>query len=225
MIWEERVMPPRPKFTRDELIKGALELAREGGLEAIVARNLGNKMNTAPSTIFTHFSSVEEIRQAVIEAAREIYNGYVEEGLNLVPPMKGFAVQYIRFAMEEPNLYSILFMNRRDDFKYVDFIINEGHYEKVIMAAQKDFSLSREQAEFVYHNMWAYAHGIAVMSATGVCKFLLEEISQMLGMACRSFLIGMKVPRDEREGFIPKAGGIIPGGIESYVTIIGNEKQ
>ena len=51
MIWEERVMPPRPKFTRDELIKGALELAREGGLEAIVARNLGNKMNTAPSTI------------------------------------------------------------------------------------------------------------------------------------------------------------------------------
>lgn len=218
-------MPPRPKFTRDELIKGALELAREGGLEAIVARNLGNKMNTAPSTIFTHFSSVEEIRQAVIEAAREIYNGYVEEGLNLVPPMKGFAVQYIRFAMEEPNLYSILFMNRRDDFKYVDFIINEGHYEKVIMAAQKDFSLSREQAEFVYHNMWAYAHGIAVMSATGVCKFLLEEISQMLGMACRSFLIGMKVPRDEREGFIPKAGGIIPGGIESYVTIIGNEKQ
>ncbi len=218
-------MPPRPKFTRDELIKGALELAREGGLEAIVARNLGNKMNTAPSTIFTHFSSVEEIRQAVIEAAREIYNGYVEEGLNLVPPMKGFAVQYIRFAMEEPNLYSILFMNRRDDFKYVDFIINEGHYEKVIMAAQKDFSLSREQAEFVYHNMWAYAHGIAVMSATGVCKFLLEEISQMLGMACRSFLIGMKVPRDEREGFIPKVGGIIPGGIESYVTIIGNEKQ
>ena len=218
-------MPPRPKFTRDELIKGALELAREGGLEAIVARNLGNKMNTAPSTIFTHFSSVEEIRQAVIEAAREIYNGYVEEGLNLVPPMKGFAVQYIRFAMEEPNLYSILFMNRRDDFKYVDFIINEGHYEKVIMAAQKDFSLSREQAEFVYHNMWAYAHGIAVMSATGVCKFLLEEISQMLGMACRSFLIGMKVPRDEREGFIPKAGGIMPGGIESYVTIIGNEKQ
>ena len=218
-------MPPRPKFTRDELIKGALELAREGGLEAIVARNLGNKMNTAPSTIFTHFSSVEEIRQAVIEAAREIYNGYVEEGLNFVPPMKGFAVQYIRFAMEEPNLYSILFMNRRDDFKYVDFIINEGHYEKVIMAAQKDFSLSREQAEFVYHNMWAYAHGIAVMSATGVCKFLLEEISQMLGMACRSFLIGMKVPRDEREGFIPKVGGIIPGGIESYVTIIGNEKQ
>ena len=212
-------MPPKPKFTREELIKTALELTREGGLEMVVARNLGKKLNTSPSTIFTHFESVEDIRQAVIEAARELYNGYVEEGLQMVPPMKGFAVQYIRFAMEESNLYSVLFMNKRDDFRYVDFIINEGHYERILTAAEKDFFLNREQAEFVYHNMWAYAHGIAVMSATGVCNFSLEEISQMLGMACRSFLIGMKMPRDEREKTMPKVGGVMAGSIESYVSV------
>ena len=212
-------MPPKPKFTKEELVQAALELTREGGLEMVVARNLGKRLDTAPSTIFTHFDSVEEIRQAVIEASREVYNGYVEEGLKMVPPMKGFAVQYIRFAMEESNLYSVLFMNKREGFKYVDFIVNEGHYEKIISAAEENFSLNREQAEFVYHNLWAYAHGIAVMSATGVCKFSLEEISQMLGMACRSFLIGMRVPRDEREGMMPEVGGVMPGGIESYVAV------
>lgn len=212
-------MPPKPKFTKEELVQVALELAREGGLEAVVARNLGKKLNTAPSTIFTHFNAVEDIRQAIVEAARELYNGYVEEGLRMVPPMKGFAVQYIRFAMEESNLYSILFMNKREDFKYIDFIVDEGHYEKVITAAEEDFAINRGQAEFVYHNMWAYAHGIAVMSATGVCKFSLEEISQMLGMACRSFLIGMKVPRDERENTMPRVGSVMLGGIESYVSV------
>ena len=212
-------MPPKPKFTKEELIQAALELAKEGGLEAIVARNLGKKLDTAPSTIFTHFNSVEDIRQAVVDVARELYNGYVEDGLKMVPPMKGFGVQYIRFAMEESNLYAILFMNKRDDFKYVDFIVDEGHYERVITAAEKDFALSRQQAEYLYHNMWAYAHGIAVMSATGVCKFSVEEISQMLGMACRSFLIGIRVPRDEREGVMPKVGGMMQGGIESYVTM------
>ena len=215
-------MPPKPKFTKEELIQAALELTREGGLELVVARNLGKKLNTAPSTIFTHFDSVEEIRQAVLDAARELYNGYVEEGLAMVPPMKGFGVQYIRFAMEESNLYSILFMNKRKEFKYVDFIIDEGHYEKVIAAAEESFSINREQAEFVYHNMWAYAHGIAVMSATGVCSFSVEEVSKMLGMACRSFLIGMRMPRDERESTVPKAGGIMKGDIGSYVTIDGN---
>lgn len=210
-------MPPKPKFTKEALVKAAIELTREGGLEAVVARNLGAKLETAPSTIFTHFSSVEEIRQAVIEEARVLYNRYVEEGLRMVPPMKGFAVQYIRFAMEEPMLYSVLFMKKRDDFKYVDFIVDEGHYERVITAAEKDFSLNREQAEFVYHNMWAYAHGIAVMSATGVCKFSMEEISQMLGMACRSFLIGMRMPRDEREKTMPSIGGTMQGSIASYI--------
>ena len=212
-------MPPKPKFTKEELIQAALELTREGGLESVVARNLGKKLDTAASTIFTHFDSVEDIRRAVMEKARELYNGYVEEGLSMVPPMKGFGVQYIRFAMEEPNLYAALFMNKRDDFKYVDFIVDEGHYERVITAAEKDFALNRQQAEFLYHNMWAYAHGIAVMSATGVCKFSLEEISQMLGMACRSFLIGIRVPRDERENVVPSMGGIMRGGIESYITM------
>jgi len=217
-------MPPKPKFTKEELVQAALELIREGGLELVVARNLGKKLNTAPSTIFTHFDSVEEIRQAALDTARELYNGYVEEGLAMVPPMKGFGIQYIRFAMEEPNLYSVLFMNKRDDFKYVDFIVHEGHYERIIAAAEKDFMLNRGQAESLYHNMWAYAHGIAVMSATGVCNFSLEEISQMLGMACRSFLIGMKVPRDEREKTMPKARGVMPGGIESYVSVPGKRE-
>ena len=217
-------MPPKPKFTKEELVQAALELIREGGLELVVARNLGKKLNTAPSTIFTHFDSVEEIRQAALDTARELYNGYVEEGLAMVPPMKGFGIQYIRFAMEEPNLYSVLFMNKRDDFKYVDFIVHEGHYEQIIAAAEKDFMLNRGQAESLYHNMWAYAHGIAVMSATGVCNFSLEEISQMLGMACRSFLIGMKVPRDEREKTMPKARGVMPGGIESYVSVPGKRE-
>lgn len=216
-------MPPKPKFTKEELIQAALELTREGGLDLVVARNLGKKLNTAPSTIFTHYDSVEEIRQAVMDAARELYNGYVEEGLAMVPPMKGFGVQYIRFAMEEPNLYSVLFMKKRDDFKYVDYIINEGHYERVITAAEENFSLERKQAELLYHNMWAYAHGIAVMSATGVCNFSLEEISQMLGMACRCFLIGMKIQRDEREVTMPKAGGVMPGGVESYMSVGGNK--
>ena len=215
-------MPPKPKFTKEELVQAALELTREGGLDLVVARNLGKKLNTAPSTIFTHYDSVEEIRQAVMDAARELYNGYVEEGLAMVPPMKGFGVQYIRFAMEEPNLYSVLFMKKRDDFKYVDFIVHEGHYERVIAAAEKDFMLSRKQAELLYHNMWAYAHGIAVMSATGVCNFSLEEISQMLGMACRSFLIGMKIQRDEREAAMPQAGGVMPGSVESYMSAEGD---
>ena len=108
----------------------------------------------------------------------------------------------------------------------VDFIVTEGHYERIIQAAQTDFSLAREQAELLYHNMFTYAHGIAAMSATGVCSFSLEEISQMLGMTCRSMLIGMKMPRDEREGAMPQLGRTMQGSVESYMMADrGKNKQ
>lgn len=217
-------MPPKPKYTKEELVRVALELARESGMEAVVARNLGDKLGVAPSTIFTHFESVEEIRQAVLETARKLYNGYVEEGLRMTPPMKGFGMQYIRFAMEEHNLFMLLFMEKREGVKMVDFIVNEGHYERIIQAAQTDFSLEREQAERLYHNMFTYAHGIAAMSATGVCSFSMEEIAQMLGMTCRSLLMGMKLPPDEREKTMPKIGGSMEGSVESYIVVDGRKK-
>ena len=210
-------MPPKPKYTKEELIHVALELTIECGIDAVVARNLGKELGVAPSTVFTHFESVEEIRQAVLEAARQLYNGYVEEGLRMTPPMKGFGVQYIRFAMEEPNLFSLLFMQKREGFKMVDFIITEGHYERIIQAAQTDFSLERGEAERLYHNLFTYAHGIAAMSATGVCSFSLEEVAQMLGMTCRSLLIGMKMPRDEREKAMPQTGIPMQGSVASYM--------
>ena len=68
-------MPPKPKFTKEELIQAALELTRESGLETVVARNLGKKLDTAASTIFTHFDSVEDIRQAVVESASSADEG------------------------------------------------------------------------------------------------------------------------------------------------------
>jgi len=139
-------MPPKPKYTREELIEAALELTRESGIDAVVARNLGNKLGVAPSTVFTHFESIEEIRQAVLKAARKLYNGYVEEGLRMTPPMKGFGVHYIRFALEEHNLFILLFMQKREGFNMVDFIVTEGHYERIMMAAECEDNKEQTQS-------------------------------------------------------------------------------
>ncbi len=210
-------MPPKPKFTKEELIQAAVEITRKDGIEFIVARNLGKKLDTAASTIFTHFNSMDELKNAVIFEARKLYNNYVEEGLKMTPPLKGFGIQYIKFAMDEPNLFEVLFMKKQRSFNYVDFIVDEGHYENVLSSIKTSFGINRQQAEILYHNLWAYAHGIAVMSATGVCSFSIEEIAKMLGMACRSFLIGLKLPFDERENIIPSVEGVINGEFSTYI--------
>ena len=39
-------MPPRPKYTREEIIRAAYELTREKGIDAVAAREVGKRLNT-----------------------------------------------------------------------------------------------------------------------------------------------------------------------------------
>lgn len=74
-------MPPKAKFTRDEIIDMALHIAREQGMDAVTARELGNRLGSSARPIFTVFENMDEVKELVILRAKELYGQYVEEGL------------------------------------------------------------------------------------------------------------------------------------------------
>ena len=54
-------MPPKPKFTKEEIVAAALELVSEKGIEALTARELGVRLGSSARPIFTAFNSMEEV--------------------------------------------------------------------------------------------------------------------------------------------------------------------
>ena len=102
-------MPPSAKFTKEEVIAAALGVVRESGFDALTARALGAALGSSPRPIFTVFQSMEQVQQAVVQAARDRYNGYIAKAL--APDrayrqrFKSVGAQYIRFATEEPKLF------------------------------------------------------------------------------------------------------------------------
>ena len=64
---EESAMPPKKKFTREEIIQIAYEMAREKGIDAVVARELGKRMGTSSSPIFTAFKNMEEVQLGLLD--------------------------------------------------------------------------------------------------------------------------------------------------------------
>lgn len=216
-------MPPKPKFTREQIIAAALDIARDSGIESITAQEVGKRLGTSTRPMFTYFDTVEELREAATEAARELYNGYAERGLSLMPPFKGFAMEYIRFAREEPSLFRLLFMRKAKAGDLEDFLNGEGHFERVVEAVEHTFHLSHEDAAWLYRNMWLYAHGAATTCATEVIEFSDDEISERLGVICRGLLMSLHAPKDERVGIIPGADVTMPGSIESYTAVRGKD--
>ena len=105
-------MPPRFKFTREEITRAALDLTRKAGPDGLTARALAEALGSSVKPIFGLFKNMEEVQGAVLSAAQDLYQSYLakEMAAGKYPPYKASGMGYIRFAREEKELFKLLFM-------------------------------------------------------------------------------------------------------------------
>ena len=175
-------MPPKAKFTREEIIDAALTLVREQGIEAVTARELGAKLGSSARPIFTVFENMEEVRLEVLKSAKALYRQDVEKGLKQTPAFRGVGTAYIQFAIKEPKLFQLLFMTEQEENNDMDHILSaiDESYEEILRSVSEPYQLKEEDAKKLYRHLWIYTHGIASLCATKVCHFKKKEIEQML---------------------------------------------
>ena len=187
-------MPPKSKFTRDEVILAALQLVREQGIEAVTARELGERLGSSARPIFTVFKNMDEVKTELIKKAKSLYKEYVAEGLKEDVAFRGVGSAYIRFALEEPRLFQLLFMIEQEksmDLEHVLCAIDEN-YEAILQSVRQPYQLDEVTAKRIYQHLWIYTHGIAVLCATKVCRFTGEEIQTMMTEIFKSLLEKVK---------------------------------
>lgn len=186
-------MPPKAKFTKEEITEAALMIVREKGVENLTARALGKKLGTSACPIFTAFESMEELQTEVVKASRKIYAQYIQRGLKFVPAFKGTGMQYILFGKNEPKLFQLLFMSEAE-IKEVDRFLPmfDENYDIILTSVRDYYALSTAEAEYIYRHMSIYSHGIATLYARKVCDFSLEDVSRMLTEVFESLLNGIK---------------------------------
>ena len=183
-------MPPKCKFTREEIIQSALDIARSEGIAYITARALGAKLGSSSKPIFSVFENMEEVQAEVQKAAKALYAEYVQVGLRQELAFKGVGTQYILFAINEPKLFQLLFMSEQSQKPSVAGIlpIIDESYDQILLSVQNGYGLGKKDAENLYRHLWIYTHGIAVLCATNMCSFTAEEISKMMTEVCMSLL-------------------------------------
>lgn len=175
-------MPPKAKFTRDDIIMAAMQIVREQGLGAVTSRELGKKLGSSTCPVFTVFKNMEEVNEEVRNSAKALYKEYVKEGLSQDLAFKGVGSAYIRFAINEPKLFQLLFMDEKGEPSNIELTLNsiDENYEDILKSVQEPYELQREDAKKLYQHLWIYTHGIATLCATKVCIFSDAEIQTMI---------------------------------------------
>lgn len=187
-------MPPKAKFTQEQIVDVALSIIETEGFERLTARNLGEKLGSSARPIFTAFNNMDEVVEATVRKADEIYTGYVDEGLKETLPFKGVGMSYIRFAVERPKLFTLLFMKENALVPDTNSVLRgiESNYDKILDSITDNYALSADVAKKLYLHLWIYTHGIATLIATKVCKFTYSEISLKLTDVFVSLLVRAK---------------------------------
>lgn len=187
-------MPPKAKYTREEIIQKAFEMAREKGIDSVVARELGKELGTSSSPIFTAFKNMEELHQEVRKVALKEFESYVSDALNYTPAFKYVGLKMIEFAMKEPKLFQLVYMCEHDGSQTYAMLIDElGETVNVcIQIMQRDYDLTKEEAELLFRQVWLHTFGICVLVAGKICRITPEEISEMLSAEFKGTLMLIK---------------------------------
>ncbi len=187
-------MPPKAKYTREEIINKAFEMTRKNGIESVVARELGKELGTSSSPIFTAFKNMEELQHEVRKVAMREFETYVRDAINYTPAFKYVGMKMIEFAMKEPKLFQLLYMREHDGNETCAMLIGElgDTVEVCIEIMQKDYALSKEEAQLLFRQIWLHTFGICVLLAGRVCRISPEEISEMLSIEFQGSLMLLK---------------------------------
>ena len=164
---------------RDEMIRIGLELAAEGGSDAIGIREIARRAGVSPAAAYRHFRDQQELRQKV---AREIDHMMSHALETATRTTKGTAKDkllaagnaYFDFALANPQLFAHLnngFSPARNGSvldKFVD-VVRELGVEQIghEPTPQRSWELSVA--------LWSAGHGFCVLVTTGALKDLDEE--------------------------------------------------
>lgn len=175
-------MPPKPKFTKEEMIMVALEIVSQKGVEGLTARELGKALGSSARPIFTVFKNMEELQEEVHKAAMRRFESYAERTLPDVPMFKQVGMQMVLFGTKEPKLYQFLFMQEnRNAVTFEDVFGALGPMAKTcIELIRNEYGLNAEDARTLFENVWIYTFGVGALCATRVCSFSEEQLGQML---------------------------------------------
>lgn len=181
-------MPPKAKYTKKEIVEAAFSLIREQGMDALSARSLAKRLGTSTAPIFTAFRTIDEIQTEVIKSAKALYTDYITEGLRYDPPFKGYGLQFIRFAEEEPELFQLLYMSEVDMADLHHFLPDTDENAPLVFDVLiHQYGLPEDEAGKLYNQMSIYVYGLAILLMRKVCCFTPEEISEMLTDAFNAF--------------------------------------
>ena len=104
-------MPPKTKINEEMIVSAAVEVVRQKGFENVNARTVSEQLHCSTQPVMYHFSTIENLKRAAYRKADKEHSEYLMNAPQGQDPILAIGLNYIRFAVEEPQLFRFLFQS------------------------------------------------------------------------------------------------------------------
>lgn len=184
---------------RRALLEAGIDLARQGGPDAIVLREATRRAGVVPNAAYRHFASRQDLLQAVRASALSSLAMAMEAEMAAIPAeappadrarasLRAVGIGYLQFALAETGLFRTAFSvpdNVEDDidpakagnsglnpFELLGAAL-DGWVEAGLLPAER-----RPGAEYI---AWSSVHGLAVLLIDGPLRSRAKEQAAVIG--------------------------------------------
>ena len=161
--------------TRQSILASARELFLLKGFEATTIRNIAEKIEYSPSTIYQHFKDKNEIFYTIhTDAFSELvrYLNASDIHKNPMDQLIALGQIYIQFALENPELYDLMFimeapidfLDYLEDVNWTEGKMAFDYLKSVIANCIQQGLIKESDLESLSYLIWSTVHGLVTIS-------------------------------------------------------------
>ena len=173
-------MPPRTRVTEDMIIDAAIEVVRQSGFENVNARTVSELLHCSTQPVMYHFSTIDNLKRAAYARVDRLHSQYM---MNIPPgqhPILAIGLNYIRFAVDEPQLFRFLFQSGYARENSLLEMVDSEELLPVLAVMQEGAGLSLEKTKAVFITVAMFAHGYASIIANNHLEYDEKLIAEHL---------------------------------------------
>lgn len=170
---------------RELILKAALELFIEKGFENVSIRNIADRIEYSPTTIYLYFKDKQELLHQIHDHGFSMLSSYfvtLAAEPNPFERLRLMGLSYIKFATENQELYELMFVQQNADEYLAQmgedwdqggdaFGILKHNVEECMRAGQ----LPLNNVEVYSFYIWSSLHGMIMLNFRQRCISVLSE--------------------------------------------------
>lgn len=165
-------MPPKAKITKEMIIDAAFEIVRKEGAHKVTARSISEQLKCSTQPVLYYFSTVEEIKKMVYVKADEYHANYImNQEMDCENPMLAIGMNYIRFAIEERNLFRFLFQSNELSGVGMLELLESEDLLPMLTVLQSELDMSMEDTKEIFSTLFIFVHGYASLYANNTMLY------------------------------------------------------